>query len=240
MAEIAESPTLDIQIRPLLTVQDAQAASVVLASIWADATVMPVNTLRALSYSGNYAMGIYADDRLVGASAGFFAEPWARILHSHITGVLPEFQGQGLGRIVKNHQREWALSRDINQITWTFDPLIARNATFNLNTVGARVTEYLPDHYGNASGQGFDQHDRLMVTWDITEPPPPSPDEVDAVATVAIPADIEQLRGTDPAEAARVRDRARAEFVQYLAEDLVVAGFHAPRGYLFVAADLDA
>ena len=69
-------------------------------------------------------------------------------MHSHITGVLPGLQSQGLGRLLKQHQREWALAREVGHITWTFDPLVARNAHFNLRVLGARVTEYLVDHYG--------------------------------------------------------------------------------------------
>ena len=240
MADHDDPPAPEIQIRPLHTVQDAYDAAAVLTEVWRDTTVMPANMLRALSHSGNYTMGLYSGDRMVGASAAFFAEPWARTMHSHITGVLPEFQSQGLGRILKSHQREWALTRDVGHITWTFDPLIARNATFNLDILGARVTEYLPDHYGLPSGHGSEKFDRLMVSWAVAESPAQRPSDADVVASVAIPVDIEQLRDTDPVEAAMWQGRVRQEFSERFEEGLVVGGFHAPRGYLFVQDDPDA
>ena len=104
---------------------------------------MPPNLLRALAHSGNYAVGLYDGERMVGASVAFFAAPAERSMHSHITGVLPDHQSHGLGRVLKQHQREWALARDVGHITWTFDPLVARNAHFNLRVLGTRVTEYL-------------------------------------------------------------------------------------------------
>ncbi len=100
---------------------------------------MPPNLLQALAHSGNYAVGLYRDDVLVGASVAFFAAPAARSMHSHITGVLPDLPVAGLGRVLKQHQREWALAREVGHITWTFDPLVARNAHFNLRVLGARV-----------------------------------------------------------------------------------------------------
>ena len=99
--------------------------------------------MRALAHSGNYVVGLYEGDRMVGASVAFFGPPAGAPMHSHITGVLPDLQGHGLGRVLKQHQREWALARDVGHITWTFDPLVARNAHFNLRVLGARVTEYL-------------------------------------------------------------------------------------------------
>jgi predicted GNAT superfamily acetyltransferase len=76
---------------------------------------------------------------MIGASVGFFAAPDDRSLHSHITGIVGDHRGRGLGRLLKQHQREWALARGVHRITWTFDPLVARNASFNLRVLGARV-----------------------------------------------------------------------------------------------------
>ena len=98
-------------------------------------------------------------------------------MHSHITGVLPDHQSQGLGRVLKQHQREWALARDVGHITWTFDPLVARNAHFNLRVLGTRVTEYLVNHYGpmdDGVNRG-DETDRIMVSWALAAPPVPTP-----------------------------------------------------------------
>jgi predicted GNAT superfamily acetyltransferase len=229
-----------IEIRSLQTVEEVFAASAVLADVWGgDTAGMPPNLLRALAHSGNYAVGLYDGDRLVGASVGFFAAPAARSMHSHITGVLPEYQSHGLGRVLKQHQRAWAFARDVGHITWTFDPLVARNAHFNLRTLGARVTEYLVNQYGpmdDGVNRG-DETDRVMVTWALAAPPVPTPHDDDVVASVEVPHDIEALRRDAPADAAGWRGRVREAFLGHLESGLVVGGFDDSRGYLFVRPD---
>jgi predicted GNAT superfamily acetyltransferase len=238
MDETASVPTPPgIEIRPLATVAEVFAASAVLAAVWeGDRSGMPPNILRALAHSGNYAVGMYEDERLVGASVGFFAAPAARSMHSHITGVLPGLQSHGLGRVLKHHQREWALARGVGHITWTFDPLVARNAHFNLRVLGARVTEYLVDQYGpmaDGVNRG-DESDRVMVSWALAAPPAPTPLDDQVVASVPIPNDIARVRDESPADAAAWRVRVREALVGHLADGLVIGGFDDERGYLLV------
>lgn len=224
-----------LDIRALDTVESVFAASDVLSEVWGgDRTGMPANVLRALAHAGNYAFGVYDGGRMVGASVAFFGPPAARTLHSHITGLLPEYQGGGRGRALKLHQRAWALERGVDRITWTFDPLVARNAHFNLRVLGARVAEYLVDHYGpmdDGVNRG-DESDRILVSWDLRARAASEPGEV--VASVAVPHDIEAVRRTSAAEAAAWRHRVRDEMLARLAEGLVVGGFDDERGYLFV------
>ncbi len=226
-----------IEIRPLENVEQLAAASRVLSEVWGgDASGMPSNLLRALAHSGNYVVGLYDGDRMIGASAGFFGPPAARLMHSHITGVLPEYQGQGLGRLLKQHQREWAFAREVGHITWTFDPLVARNAHFNLLVLGARVTDYLVDHYG-AMDDGVnrgDETDRLLVSWALAAPRAVNPTDDRIVATVDVPRDIEQMRVEKPEDAEAWRRRVRERFLELYGEGLVVGGFRDGGGYLFV------
>ena len=122
VASVRDAETLDI--RPLDTVESVFAASAVLSQVWGgDRTGMPANLLRALAHSGNYAFGVYDGDRMVGASVAFFGPPADAVLHSHITGLLPEHRGRGGGRTLKLHQRAWALERGVQRISWTFDRL---------------------------------------------------------------------------------------------------------------------
>lgn len=226
----------DIVIRPLETADEAHAAAAVFDEVWGGEGGMASNLLQALAHSGNYVVGLFSGERMVGASAGFFAEPAARSMHSHITGVLPEFQSLGLGRRLKQHQREWALERGVGHITWTFDPLIARNAHFNLRVLGTRATEYLVNHYGEMDDgvNRGDETDRVMVSWALAAPPAPMPADDRVVATVPVPEDITEIRRTDPADAAAWRMRVREAFLGHLAAGLVVGGFDDERGYLFV------
>ena len=224
-----------IEIRPLDTVEKIIAGSRVLAEVWGgDDGGVPADLLRALAHSGNYVVGLYDGDRLIGVSAGFFGPPASRTMHSHITGVLPGYQGRGLGRAIKQHQREWAFAREVGHITWTFDPLIARNAHFNLLVLGARVTEYLVDHYGRLDDglNRGDESDRLMVSWALAAPRANNPLEI--VASVPIPRDIETMRIEAPEEATAWRRRVRERFLELLADGLVVGGFRDEAGYLFV------
>ena len=225
-----------VEIRELTTVDDVHVAAAVFDAVWAgDRATMPANILRALEHAGNYVVGLFDDGRMIGASAAFFGPPAARSMHSHITGVLPGYQGRGLGRQLKNHQREWALQRGVGHITWTFDPLIARNAHFNLAVLGTRVTEYLVNQYGEMADDvnRGDESDRLMVTWALAEPPAPTPADDTVHAVVEIPDDIEALRRTDPPAAAAWRVRVRDELRGQLASGRRIGGFDR-RGYLIV------
>ncbi len=235
MADPSAVPGIDI--RTLATVDEVFAAADVLAAVWGgDHSGMPPNLLRALAHSGNYAVGLYDGDRLIGASVAFFSKPAARSMHSHITGVLAEYRGRGLGRVLKQHQREWALAREVGHITWTFDPLVARNAHFNLRVLGTRVTEYIINQYGpmhDGVNRG-DESDRVMVSWALAAPPAPTPPDDRVVATVEVPHDIESMRRDAPVDAAAWRYRVRDEFLRLLGSGLVVGGFDDDRGYLFV------
>ncbi|MDQ1124216.1 GNAT family N-acetyltransferase [Microbacterium trichothecenolyticum] len=225
----------DFEIRTLDDVGGIHEAARVLDEVWGERGTMPANILRALEHAGNYVVGLFDGDRMIGASAAFFGPPAERTMHSHITGILPGHQDRGLGRRLKEHQRAWALERGVGHITWTFDPLVARNAYFNLAVLGARVTEYLADHYGamaDAVNRG-DESDRLLVSWAVAEPPAPAPADADVVAVVAVPDDIASLRRSDPAAAAVWRRRLRADIAGHLASGRRIGGFDR-RGYLIV------
>ena len=80
---------------------------------------------------------------------------------------------RNVGYALKLHQRAWALQRGIATITWTFDPLVRRNAYFNLAKLGVRATRYLPNFYGAMQDpiNAGDDTDRLLVDWDLASPP---------------------------------------------------------------------
>ncbi|GAA2869127.1 GNAT family N-acetyltransferase [Microbacterium arabinogalactanolyticum] len=224
-------------IRELDTVELIIDAQGLLDSIRGANRVIDAGTLRALQQSGNYVVGLFDDsegeDRMVGASIAFFGEPGKRTMHSHITALLPEYRGRGWGRELKEHQRQWAFSREVGRITWTFDPLVARNAHFFLTVLGARATGYTVNQYGIfGGGDAGDESDRLDVEWALADiAKPPASDAV--VATVEIPTDIEGMRETDPSAAHEWRLRLRADIEQQLSQGRRLAGFETGRGYLF-------
>ncbi len=108
----------------------------------------------------------------VAASVGFLAAPVGRALHSNITGVRPAGLGRSIGWAVKLHQRAWALAAGLDLVTWTYDPLIRRNAWFNVAKLAARPVAYEVDFYGtmrDARNDG-DESDRLYVRWPLDRP----------------------------------------------------------------------
>jgi predicted GNAT superfamily acetyltransferase len=133
---------------------------------------MTLELLRAFGKAGNYVGGAFDGDRLVGACVGFFHAPADDALHSHIAGVVPDTAGRHVGFALKLHQRAWALARGVADIVWTFDPLVSRNAYFNLTKLGALAVEYLPNFYGPMADalNGGDDSDRLLVRWRLRDP----------------------------------------------------------------------
>ncbi|GAA3338558.1 hypothetical protein GCM10020358_19090 [Amorphoplanes nipponensis] len=164
-----------VLVRPVSSLAELAALDRMLAGIWqADGgdVLLTTELLRALAKSGNYVAGAFDGGALVGAAVAFFAAPGERELHSHIAGVAAGATGRHVGFALKQHQRAWALQRGISTISWTFDPLVARNAHFNLGKLAATPTEYLPNFYGvmrdRINGDG--DSDRLFVRWDLAAP----------------------------------------------------------------------
>jgi len=134
---------------------------------------LPVDTLRALAHSGSCVLAAWSGGEMVGASISFRGVHEGRpSLHSHITGIVPDLQLRGVGYALKLWQRAWALSHGIDVVTWTFDPLIARNGHFNLSKLGADADGYLVDFYGPLHDEinGDDATDRLFAVWRLTSP----------------------------------------------------------------------
>ena len=132
---------------------------------------MRLDLLRAMTKAGNYASGAYdvASGALLGACVGFFGPPSRAELHSHIAGVVSAGLGRSVGFALKLHQRAWCLRRDVRVVAWTYDPLIRRNAYFNLVKLGARPVEYLRNFYGVMDDviNGGTETDRMLVHWDL-------------------------------------------------------------------------
>ena len=167
----ASARAAGVVVREVTAVADLAAVTDLFDAVWQRATNPPLSTelLRALATTGSYVVGAYEGTALVGACVGFFAEPAAGSLHSHIAGVSPAARSRSVGFALKVHQRSWALHRGVGEVTWTYDPLIARNAWFNSGKLAARPVAYLPDHYGGMADalNGADESDRLLVRWDL-------------------------------------------------------------------------
>jgi predicted GNAT superfamily acetyltransferase len=175
-AAAAAARTSGVQVRELSELPDLQRFCALVDEIWHPKPgnePVTAEFLRALAHAGNYVAGAFLGDGLVGVSVGFFASPAARAMHSHLAGVSSRLLGQHIGFALKLHQRAWALSRGVTTITWTFDPLVCRNAYFNIAKLAARPVEYLPDFYGAMDDDinSGDDSDRLLVRWPLADDP---------------------------------------------------------------------
>jgi predicted GNAT superfamily acetyltransferase len=156
--------------------RDARAAVDALALTWprADGVApLPPELAWVFAHSGNYVAVARDAGEVVGAAIGFRGyDDAGPLLHSHIAGVVPGRQGGGIGYLLKQHQRRWALAEGLDRVTWTFDPLVARNAYFNVVKLGAQLTHYYVDFYGPMDDgiNTGDETDRCLVTWRLDAP----------------------------------------------------------------------
>jgi len=270
-AAVAAAAAAGVVVRELHQPRHLLAVQRLFEEVWrpAEGDPPPVTAglLRALAHSGAYVVGAFAGTRMVGASAGFFTAPPDAVLHSHITGVAPGGEHRGIGFALKVHQRAWALARGVPEVVWTFDPLVARNAWFNLAKLGALPTAYLEDFYGpmtDAINAGM-ASDRLLLSWRLDDPAVaaacagrprrPAPAEAEAAlavgpdlepvaadtdapaVTVALPPDVE---GLAPERRRAWRAAVRQALGGRLAAGATVAGFlRHPDRYLVQRPDRD-
>ncbi len=119
---------------------------------------------------GGLVIGAFSDKKLIGFSLAFpLLHKKELVLHSHMTAVIPEFQGKGIGRALKLRQRELAIKMGYKTITWTFDPFVVRNAYFNFRKLGIVVKEVKKNYYGEIKSKyskGFPTH-RFIALWEL-------------------------------------------------------------------------
>jgi predicted GNAT superfamily acetyltransferase len=244
-----------VTVRELGTVAELAEAEALFAATWPGQPPASTGLLRAVSHGGGYVSGARdGDGPLLGAAMGFLADHHGPALHSHLAAVVPSARARGVGLALKLHQRDWARSRGLVAVTWTFDPIVRRNAWFNLSKLGAGIGGYLADFYGRMDDgvNDGDPTDRLLAVWDVrAEPPAPQAgegavtalQEVDGrpvphavppdagLVAVATPPDVESLRRSDPALATRWRFAVRDALEPLVAKGTVV-GFTRAGSYL--------
>jgi predicted GNAT superfamily acetyltransferase len=165
----------EIQIRPLESQHDFQQAEKVQQETWrySDHDIVPASIFSVAHNFGGQALGAFDGKRMVGFALSFGSVGLGHAhFHSHMVAVVPEYQNRGLGKSIKFAQRQDALSRGIDQIVWTFDPLQIRNAHFNISLLGGVGKAYLPNLYGHTSSplHGGIPTDRLVVEWNLASP----------------------------------------------------------------------
>jgi predicted GNAT superfamily acetyltransferase len=236
-----------IEIRVAHTPADSALIAELFDQVWDVKSMVSPEIMTASLHNGGYGSVIYIDSRPVGAAFALVGRALPGLdgpnLHSHATGVLPEFVGKGIGEMIKRHQWHWANENGFDTITWTFDPLVRRNAHFNLVKLGARVLGYHQNFYGELDDgiNAGEQSDRVLVRWDVTGVDAPlantfvEPSQTAFV--IETPADIEHLRKTDRVQSDGWRARQRAAFESAELNGLQVVGLTEDFAYVLDERD---
>jgi predicted GNAT superfamily acetyltransferase len=253
-----------VVLRPLTTLQDAAAIERVMIATWGEHQLLPAEVIRALGESGNVPYGAADGDELIGYVLG-----WAGVdpvdglhLHSHMLAALPGRRHRGVGYALKLAQRAQCLEQGIRLVRWTFDPLISRNAWFNLVKLGAIADRFLPNFYGDMSDEinRGDRSDRLVVRWDLVARTPgarrtngavmldreenavglPRPTDIrrtdTGTALVRIPREYHDLRAADRTLGDDWRRATAAALSQSFDDGYVVSGFTDDSSYVLTRA----
>ncbi len=163
--------TRDYDIRPFSTVEEYRACVDLQEETWGDGFSERVSPaiLKVSQKLGGVAAGAYSKEgRLVGFVFGMTGVRGGEVAHwSDMLAVRPEARDAGLGRRLKEYQREHLLDRGIERMYWTFDPLQSRNAHLNISKLGAVVREYEENMYGDTDSplhRGIGT-DRFVALW---------------------------------------------------------------------------
>jgi len=209
-------------------------------SAWSTASGSQItpNLLRAMIHSGSYLSGAFLGKKMIGAAFAFPATNNGLHLHSHMTAVLDEYRDKGVGYALKIDQWSWAKTKNYSHLSWTFDPLVRKNARLNIVKLGVDISSYYPNFYGempDALNAG-DESDRLMVSWstDIDEPKArqlianPKLDDI----LIEIPEDIVAIRSKDQSESMKWRRQVREQFLAAFERNSKVVGFSTKNEYV--------
>jgi len=161
-------------IHVLETPEEMTAVEDLQRLVWTapDIEVVPKDLLLAAIHNGGLVIGAFVADDLVGVSfgfPGFYATPDGPRLkhHSHILAVHPGWQSKGIGFALKRAQWQMVRGQGLDRITWTYDPLLSRNAHLNIARLGAVCNRYLRSEYGemrDGLNAGLPS-DRFQVDW---------------------------------------------------------------------------
>ena len=201
-------------------------------------TEITPNLLQAMVHSGAYLSGAFIDEKCVGAAFAFPATTEGLHLHSHMTAVLDDYRDQGIGYALKIDQWQWAKKNNYKEITWTFDPLVARNAKLNLCKLGIEISAYYPNFYGDMPDalNAGDESDRVMASWKVVGDQPVAKSVIknpsDSDIRIKIPEDIVVIRGKDKSENLKWRHKVREEFMRAFEKGGKVVGFSANNEYV--------
>ena len=235
--------TQTVEIHQVKTIEEYNACVLLQRDVFRlpDLEISPRRHLIVSEQAGGWTLGAFVDGTLVGFVHHLAAVRENEIFgYSHMMAVAAEYQNKGVGAQLKWAQRARALSEGRDFIKWTFEPVRARNAHFNLNRLGVVVRSYAVNFYGTDYGKNPEGHgdalpgmdsDRLFASWELNSPRVQAlserrelsvgaPDDV-----IEISNDFASLLKSDPAAAKAEALRIREEFLRAFAAGLVCRAF---------------
>jgi predicted GNAT superfamily acetyltransferase len=226
-----------IEIRALHKLDELVEAVGLQQLIWGfdEVELIPVRLFVTATKVGGQVFGAFDQNCMIGfclAIPGIKAGGKS-YLHSHMLGVKKEYRDAGIGRLLKLEQRREALSRKIELMEWTFDPLEIKNAYFNIERLGAIVRRYVLNQYGTTSSKlhaGLPT-DRCVPEWWMATPRAEAiingaPREREPeIARISVPGEIYSIKENDPARAREIQKRVSDQFQENFAKGLTVTAF---------------
>jgi predicted GNAT superfamily acetyltransferase len=256
MPDTAPSQThpADVEIREVASIQEYDSCIQLQRDVFGlpDLEISPRRHLIVSREAGGWTLAAFSEGKIVGFVHHLAAVRGKEIFgYSHMMAVAADFQNRGVGAKLKWAQRARAMSEGRDFIKWTFEPMRARNAHFNLNRLGVVVRDYAVNFYGTdyvtnpiekAAGLSGMDSDRLFASWELRSP------RVEAFASgkqfelgkpaaaIEIPSDYADLLKSNPDIGKRQQLRVREEFLSLLSGGFVCRAFERdairPR-YLF-------
>ena len=185
---------VDWALKILESPQEMEAIENLQRLVWSgnETEVVPAHILLAMVHNGGIAIGAYSRSSSDGAQdgdlenqpqqipsllgfvfgfPGLYSTPdGPRPKHcSHMLGVHPDYRGYGIGFGLKRAQWQMVRYQEIDRITWTYDPLLSRNAFLNITRLGAVCNTYRRNEYGELRDDlnvGLPS-DRFQVDWSV-------------------------------------------------------------------------
>jgi predicted GNAT superfamily acetyltransferase len=227
-----------IAIRSCRGLEELRACVALQKEVWnfTDSELVPLRMFVVAEKVGGQVMGAFDGDEMVGFALSVPGTRSGHVyLHSHMLAVRKEHRNSGLGRSLKLLQREEALSRGIELIEWTFDPLEIKNSYLNIEKLGAIARRYNINQYGITSSplQGGLPSDRLIAEWWLksrrVETLLSAGKNVASELQVAVevPAQIYEWKAAAETrdKAQQVQERNREKFLRAFDGELAVLGY---------------
>lgn len=256
---------IEITIRRLYTPKEMAAAVDLQRVYWGDnmGDLVPNHMLTSITNYGGHLHGAFVADKMVGMLLGFLGAdikgdnhqnaPSRMLLMSKRMVVLPQYRGHKIGENLKLAQADYARQHSIQLVTWTFDPMISRNAHLNLHKLGAVGQKYFEDYFGRKSADSVLGADRIVMNWWVRHPHVKNRPELDlsnapvantvslsgdgllvphefrlpthSIIRLEIPIEFQPIRNIDANLAQNWRDHVRLSFQRLLEAGYIATDF---------------